>query len=358
MSRRATNQRKLNVLSCALSVAIGVAGCSSSSQSTSAGSGATPGGAFAPNASAACAAGAKEGSLNYWSATDPDTFAKEIAPFKAANPGIKVNFTSVRPTDATQKIITEIQAHHALDVDATSTDLASAQPLFDQKLIMNVDWSALGVPKSLLLNYGGVGTYRTFRDFIGIGYNPKVLAKADLPTSWDQLVNAKYSGRVVVDPRGVYLSGLAIAWGEPKTMTWLNSLIKTAKPQSATGSTAAVQKVVSGEALFATSATGATVADAQSHGAPIDIAYLDVIPSQDKYAALLAKAQHPNAAACFLGWFASAEGQAQQLKAEFKANADQPAAMPPGAQLSVSTTPHDQVVQHDASAAISKALSN
>ena len=85
------------------------------------------------------------------------------------------------------------------NVDATSTDLASAQPLFDQKLIMNVDWSALGVPQHLLLTYGGIGTYRTFRDFIEIGYNPKVVAKADLPNSWNQLINSKYSGRVVVD---------------------------------------------------------------------------------------------------------------------------------------------------------------
>jgi iron(III) transport system substrate-binding protein len=354
MSRRATNKPLVKILSGALCVAVAATGCSSSSKASAS---ASSGGTFARSMSAACDAGTKEGSLSYWSATDAGDFAKEIAPFEAEHPGIKVNFTSVVPTDATQKIITETQAHHSLDVDATSTDLASAQPLFDQKLVMNVDWSALGVPKNLLLTYGGVGTYRTLRDFLGIGYNPKVVAKADLPTTWDQLINSKYSGRVVVDPRGVYLSGLAIAWGESKTMTWLNNLIKTAKPQSVKGATASIQKVISGEALFTTSAPTSAITQQKATGAPIDIAYLDAVASQDKYGVVLAKAQHPNAAACFLGWFGSSEGQAQQLKVESKGNADQ-LTTAPGAKLSVSTTPDDQLVLGKVSPEISKALSN
>jgi iron(III) transport system substrate-binding protein len=355
VSRRATNKRIIQILSGALCVTIGVTGCST----TSAGSGATSSGrAFAPSMSAACAAGTKEGAVNYWSASDPAVFAKEIAPFEAEHPGIKVNFTSTVPIDVTQKVITETQAHHSLDVDATSTDLASAQPLFDEKLLMNVDWSALGVPKNLLWTYDGVGTYRTMRDFLGIGYNPKVVAKADLPTTWDQLINPKYSGRVIVDPRGIYLSGLAIAWGEPKTMTWLNNLVKTTKPQVVKGSTSSIQKVVSGEALFTTSAAAAAIAAEKQTGAPIDMAYLDVVTSQDKYGVLLAKAQHPNAAACFLGWFGSSEGQAQQLKFEYKSNTDQPTSAASGAKLSLSTTPADQVVLGKASSEISKALSN
>ncbi|MCW2598422.1 MAG: hypothetical protein JWM02_251 [Frankiales bacterium] len=353
MSRRTTGKRVVMILSGALCASLGVTACGSSKTTTAATSS-----AFAPSTSAACTAGAKEGSLNYWSRTDAGDFAKEIVPFTAKYPGIKVNFTSVTPTDATQKIITEIQANHALDVDATSTDLASAQPLFDQKLVKNVDWSALGVPKNFLLTYGGVGTYRTLRDFVGIGYNPKVVTAAELPTTWDQLINSKYSGRVIVDPRGIYLSGLAVAWGESKTMTWFNNLMKTAKPQVVKGATSSIQKVVSGEALFTTSATTSAITAAKGSGAPIEITYLDVVPSQDKYSVIMEKAQHPNAAACFLGWFGSAEGQAQQLKVEFKGNADQPSPMPSGATLSVASTSDNQTVQNTVSSEMSKALSN
>ncbi len=352
MSRRTTGKRVVKVLSGAVCVTLGVTACGSSKPA-----GPVASGAFAPSTSAACTAGAKEGTLNYWSRTDAADFDKEIAPFRAKYPGIKVNFTSVTPTDATQKIITEVQANHALDVDATSTDFGSSQPLFDQKLVTNVDWSALGVPKNLLLTYGGVGTFRTFRDFLGIGYNPKVVAPVDVPTTWDQLVSSKYSGRVIVDPRGIYLSGLAVAWGESKTTTWFDSLLKTTKPQVVKGATSSIQKVVSGEALFTTSATTSAVTSAKESGTPIAIAYLDLVPSQDKYGVILAKGQHPNAAACFLSWFGSAEGQAQQLKVEFKDNADLPATMPSGATLSVATTVDNQNVQNSVASTMSKALS-
>ncbi|MCW2913516.1 MAG: hypothetical protein JWN52_1584, partial [Actinomycetia bacterium] len=95
MSRRATNMPVVKILSGALCVAIGVTGCSSGSKTSA---GASSGGTFARSMSAACDAGTKEGSLNYWSATDAGDFAKEIAPFEAEHPGIKVNFTSVVPT--------------------------------------------------------------------------------------------------------------------------------------------------------------------------------------------------------------------------------------------------------------------
>jgi iron(III) transport system substrate-binding protein len=352
MSRRTTGKRVTKVLSGALCASLGVTACGSSKPAAQVSSG-----VFGPSTSTACAAGAKEGTLNYWSRTDASDFDKEIAPFRAKYPQIKVNFTSITPTDATQKIITETQANHALDVDATSTDLASAQPLFDQKLVKDVKWSALGIPGNLLLTYGGVGTFRTLRDFVGIGYNPKLVAAADVPTSWDQLVNSKYSGRVIVDPRGIYLSGLAVAWGESKTTTWFDNLLKTSKPQVVQGATSSIEKVVSGEALFTTSATTSAINAAKGSGAPIAIAYLDVVPSQDKYGVILTKALHPNAAACFLGWFGSAEGQAQQLKVEFKGNADQPVPMPSGAALSVASTVENQNVQNAVSVKMGTALS-
>jgi iron(III) transport system substrate-binding protein len=312
---------------------------------------------YSKSLQAACAAGEKEGELDYWSATDPGDFAKEIAPFRAKYPGINVKFTSVRPTDATQKVITETQAGHDLDVDATSTDLPSAQPLFDRQLVVNVDWSALDVPSRLDFKYGGVETYRTLRDFIGIGYNPQRTPASDVPHTWDDLVNSKYSGRIVVDPRGVYLSGLAVAWGQDKTITWLKNLTSTSKPMVVEGATDSIQKVVSGEALFTTSATTSAINAVKETGAPIQIAYLDVVPSQDKYGVILSGAQHPNAAACFLGWFGSPQGQAEQLKVEYKDNADKPANMGPGSTLSVAVTPQQQAVLNTAGAAISELLS-
>ncbi|GFG50090.1 hypothetical protein MAGR_15310 [Mycolicibacterium agri] len=327
--------------------------CSSSQQVDAAGAAQS----YDKTTKEACDAGAAEGELNYWSATDPGDFAKEIAPFQKAYPEIKVNFTSIRPTDATQKIITEIQAGHQLDVDATSTDLPSAQPLFDRGAVVSVDWSKLDIPENLQLDYNGVKIYRTLRDFIGIGYNPDQTPAAEVPSAWDELVDPKFSGQIIVDPRGVYLTGLAVAWGEDKTLNWVKDLKETSKPIVLQGATDSIQKVVSGEAKITTSATTSAINAVKQTGAPIEITYLDVVPSQDKYGVILSGAQHPNAAACFLSWFGGPEGQAQQLAVEYKGNSDKPANLPPNVQLSVADRPDQQEIFTSVGAEISEVLS-
>jgi iron(III) transport system substrate-binding protein len=307
-------------------------------------------------AQAACDAGIKEGSVNYVSRTDPGVFAKEVASFEQAHPKIKVKYTSMKPTDATQRIVTEVQARHALSVDATTTDLASAAPLFDQRLLRDVDYQKLGISQNLILNENGIETFRVFRDALGVAYNPKLTQESSLPRTWDELVGPKWKSKVVVDPRGTYLGVLAAAWGEPQTMTWFNKFNETDKPVAINGTTDSIAKVVSGEALLTTSATASAVTEQQKAGAPVAIHYLDVVSSQDKYGVLLKGAQHPNAAACFLSWWGSADGQAQQLKYEYKTNTDAPSGVPSTSKLAFVVKPADQAVVTKATEEISKIL--
>jgi iron(III) transport system substrate-binding protein len=328
-----------------------LAGCSASVPGTSASAG-----TLSVSTSAACTAGAKEGTVSYWSTTDPGDFQKEIAPFEKANPKIKVQYTSLQPTDATQRIITEVQAHHAVTVDALTMDLASGSPLFDQKLVRNVDYSKLGIPTNLTLTVSGVQVYRVFRDLIGIAYNPKITPASSLPATWADLISPKWAGKVIVDPRGVYLGGLATAWGQTKTLAWFNSFHTSDKPVVVQGATASLQQIISGQSLLSTSASASAVLEQQKAGAPVAITYLDAVSSQDKYAFLMKGAAHPNAAACFLSWWGGKEGQAQQLAIEYKANVDQPTAVPAGTKLGFVTKPSEQTVVNNTTAAISKIL--
>jgi iron(III) transport system substrate-binding protein len=330
--------------------------CSSGTGSGAGAAGQSPAPASALTVSAACTAGAKEGTLNFVSRTDPDVFAKEAAVFEQAHPGIKVKYTSATPNGETQQLITEAQARHALSADAVTTDLASAQPLFDQGMISNVAYKQLDIPTNLLLSYHGVNTFRVFRDLLGVGYNTKLVPKSDLPTTWDQLINSKWSGKVIADPRGTYLGVLADVWGQSKTMTWVNQFKSTDKPVVVQGTTDSITKVISGEALLTTSATASAIIQQQKSGAPIAMAYLDVVSSQDKYGVILKGAKHPNAAACFLSWLGSAGGQAAQLKYEFKSNDDLPGVVPAGATTAFVTDPAKQAVVTSTTTAISKLL--
>lgn len=288
---------------------------------------------------AVCQAGESEGKVSFRDTTDPDVFAKEVAGFEQKYPKIKVDFGSQRPQDSVQRIVTEKQANHAIDVDAISIDMPSAGPVIQQGLIQSVDWGTLGVPADDVLTSQGAQFVRTQRIILGLGYNTTKLSDADLPSTWDELINSKWAGKVIVDPRGEYLSGLGIVWGPQKAEDWYKQLLKVDKPMIVKGATTSLEKVISGEAQLTTSSHDAEVLEQKSKGAPVAIKYLDVVPTQDHYAIVVKGAAHPNAAACFLGWWISKDGgQAAQLKYEFKGNDDQPQGMPANAKLGAITT--------------------
>lgn len=323
---------------------LALAACSSSGGGSTGGSGAAIG--QGKNLGAVCKAAQSEGKVSFRDTTDPEVFAKEVKGFTAKYPKIKVRFGSQHPEDSVQAIVAEKQARHSIDVDAIAIDMPSAKPMIDQKLIAPVDWSALGVPQGDVLNYQGVQFVRTQRIVLGLGYNTTKLKASDLPDTWQGLINPKWAGKVIVDPRGEYLSGLGIAWGKQKAVDWYKQLMSTDKPMIVKGATASLEKVISGEALLTTSSHDAEIREQQSKGAPVDIKYLDVVPTQDHYAIIVKGAAHPNAAACWLGWWMSPDGgQAAQLKYEFKGNADQPKNLPANAKLAAIKTEQQANVQ-------------
>jgi iron(III) transport system substrate-binding protein len=372
----ALRRRSTSVILCASStLALALSACSSSGSSNT-GSGSTGSaaattsaapagtGSAAPSASsggasaglaAACTAAESEGQLNFRDTTDPDVFAKEVAGFEQKYPKIKVNFGSQRPQDSVQSVVAEVQAGHALDVDAISIDFPSAGPLIQQNLIATVDWPSLGVPESDVLTDQTAQFVRTQRTILGLGYNTTKLKASDLPDTWDQLIDSKWAGKIIVDPRGEYLSGLGIAWGEQKALDWYTNFMKTDKPMVVKGATASLQKVISGEAELTTSSHDAEILEQQAKGAPVDIKYLDVVPTQDHYAIILKGAQHPNAAKCFLGWWISPDGgQAAQLKYEFKGNETEPKGVPATAKLGAINSPDDAALQTKVASEFSK----
>ena len=260
-------------------------------------------------------------------------FAEEVKAFNAKYPNIKVTYTSYKPVDQVQHIVSEVQANHALDVDLIAGDIPSFTPLLQQDLIESVDWAKLGAPANTLFTLNGITLPRTYRTVLGLGYNTDAVQAADLPNTWDDLVNAKWANQVVVDPRGIYLSGLSLVWGQDKTVSWFKNLQATDKPQVVSGATASMQKIISGEAQLTTSSHDSEVAEQKSKGAPVAIKYLDIVPTQDWYAAILKNSAHPAAAACFMSWWTSPDGMAQQSKYEFRSNADAPSGLPASSKL-------------------------
>jgi iron(III) transport system substrate-binding protein len=180
--------------------------------------------------------------------------------------------------------------------------------------------------------------YRTEREMLGLVYNKNKVQESELPSTWEGLIDSKWAGKVVVDPRATSMSLLSIVWGKDKALDWYKRLLATDKPLVTTGESAGVVKVGSGEALLSTSAYDATVRQQDAAGAPVGIKFLDVVGAKDHYAVIMKQTPHPNASVCFLAWWGSQEGQAQQLKVEQKENQSQPTGLPAGAQIAAITS--------------------
>lgn len=324
--------------------ATSAAASTTSAASASAGSGSPAASGSAPSADSAaniakvCAAGSTEGEVDIARGTDADVFANEIKPFQQKYPDIKVKYTSLKPQDNVQRVLAEVQTGHALDLDGTDFDIPSAQPLFQANLVASIDWSSLGVSSDMQINYQGINMARTDVLLGGISYDKSKTDPSTLPSTWDQLIDPKWAGKIIVDTRGKQLSPLSLVWGEQKTLDWYTNFEKTDKPIGVNGATASLQKVMDGEAVLSTSAHDAEVAQLDASGATAGIKYLDIVPAFTEYTYILTKAPHPNAIRCYYAWRLSAEGQAQIMKYEFKGDTLTPADLPAGAKLASDLT--------------------
>jgi iron(III) transport system substrate-binding protein len=322
---------------------------SSSAAPATSGGGSSAGGssaagstAAAPaSADAACTAATNQdgGKLDFWAASDPDVFQKEIAPFQKEHPNIHISYTSMRPPDITQRLVAEAQAGHKPTTDAIIGDLSSLAPAFQKGLFLNTDLNSYGIPKDRQVTFDGVNVWRVYRDPQGIVYNTSRVSAGDVPKNWNDLINSKWANQIIVDPSADYVDNLALGMGQATAINWLKSLLKTAKPVLLPGATASVTKVVSGENAITTSATYSAFEAQKVEGAPIQIAFLNFVPTFDYYGEILKGAAHVDAAECFYSWYSGPEAAAQLLKYEYKQTADTPKNLPAGSKVYSITTP-------------------
>ncbi len=309
---------------------MGAAACSSSKAAAS---------TLATSASQACSLGATEGALNFWNADDQDALQKEIAPFEKANPKIKVTLGLYEPNDIVQRLGTEVQARHTPTADLVEGDLPTFATLFSDNIAVDYDWTKLGVPSNLIVtNANNIRTVRISRKPDGLVYNTNLVQPSSLPDTWDGLINSQWAGKVVFDPRGSYLQGLAVAWGASKADSWFDGFLKTDKPIPITGGTASMQALASGQYPLSTSGAYDQYLNQKQKGAPLGIKFLDVVAVNDYNTALIKGAAHPNAALCFQSYWYGQQATALRVQYGNKGNDDQPTGTPAGATVAAVNT--------------------
>jgi iron(III) transport system substrate-binding protein len=140
---------------------------------------------------------------------------------------------------------------------------------------------------------------------------------ADLPKSWEDVANPKYKGNVALDdpmragPLSSQLAGLKDLWKDDARFARFVKGLKALGVPVHKSTSAMFRLVVSGEfALAEPALLHDAMHEKSEKGSPIDLVKSAPPIIFPRYAAIYAKAAHPNAAKLLSEWLISTEGQA------------------------------------------------
>jgi iron(III) transport system substrate-binding protein len=179
-------------------------------------------------------------------------------------------------------------------------------PFKAANILMPIDWTKyynirteMTDPDKLFIAYGGSVKV--------VAYNTNLVKKEDLPKTWDDLLDPKWKGKLVVDSRPKSFLHLMPAWGEQKVLDYLKKLADN-KPQYRRGQSESIQLMAAGDIAIIAGSYYHSVKLVKDKGAPIDVVLLDPVPVSMSFMTIAKATPHPNAAKLFLGWMAT-EGE-------------------------------------------------
>lgn len=157
--------------------------------------------------------------------------------------------------------------------------------------------------------------YVAYSGFLeGIAYNPNVLSTADVPRTWKDLLNPKWTGKVYmgVDVASASFIGLLNRiYGE----AFVTQLAKQVRVQQVSGRAIADQIIAGTIPLGINISSSYHKTNYLDRGAPIRWVPLDPVPGYFTAASVSKHAPHPCAAALLVDWMLAADG-AQPLWTE------------------------------------------
>jgi iron(III) transport system substrate-binding protein len=144
---------------------------------------------------------------------------------------------------------------------------------------------------------------------IVLGYNSNLVKRAEAPKNYQELVQPKWKGNIMLDDEAYeWFAVMLRHLGREKGLQYMRAMAKQ-DLRMVRGRTAQSQLLAAGERAIAINVSGPTTLDLKSRGAPVDQVIVDPYFSQPNKMVLARHAPHPHAAALFIDWALSEEGQ-------------------------------------------------
>jgi iron(III) transport system substrate-binding protein len=228
-----------------------------------------------------------------------------LAAFQRAYPFVKrAEFVDVPSAQKTAKIIQESMAGGPT-ADVLLSDASVLQALFERGMLLESDWSALGVMNSPVMTPTPymIGATTSFDVVI---CNSDLVKEADMPRNIEDLVDPKWKDHIGQWMRSAQLVHFLPALGEAKVRDLVHRL-SALHPRLFDGLFPMAQAVGSGEISLALTSYDTAVLVA-AKGAPVKMVEIDPTCVSLICAGVLKFGRNPNTARLFAAWLASTEG--------------------------------------------------
>jgi iron(III) transport system substrate-binding protein len=230
--------------------------------------------------------------------------------------GVKVTIWRASSEKVLQRAVTEARSgRHAVDIlETNGPELEMAQR---EGLLRKVDSPHLRdiIPVALRPHGEWVGSRM---NVFTLAYNTKSVKKDELPKSWEDLAQPRWKGRLGIEADdSEWLAGVLAQIGEQKGVQLFRDIVKKNGISVRKGHTLLTQLVVSGEVPLSLTVYNYKAEQLKKGGAPIEWFAIGKAVARPNGVAATKRAPHPNAAALWLDFEISEEGQKLLAQRDF-----------------------------------------
>lgn len=259
-------------------------------------------------------AATKEGQLVWYTPSTKGDVDAIIAAFRKKYPGIKVDYLRLASGQLSQRFAAERSSGAPTSDIYTVTD-----PVF-QLDALKKGW-IVPLQDAKLPNYPGdfpakyidssAGTVIFGMTASVIAYNTDLVRGTDIPQTWEDVLNPKWKGKILVpDPRST--ASYIGTWSALLTKLppdYIERLLALKPRFVEGGAVPATQLLAAGEGAFVIPGLGSASRDAARSGAPIKFLLPDMSAGPQAIIGINSQARNPNAARLFATFLISPEAR-------------------------------------------------
>lgn len=251
------------------------------------------------------AAAKKEGAILWYDSLPREQGERILKEFQKDYPFVsRLEYLEVPGAQKTARVTQELRAGGPT-ADVLIDTPSGIQNYIDAGFAVKIDWKGLQVP---------VSAVHTPNDYIvavttpsyGLLYNTTKVSDAEVPGSWETLLDPKWKKRIGTWARVNGFVNFVPLWGEDKARAYIRQFAEL-QPRLFRSTYTAAQAVGSGEIDIAFTIYHTALPTIEK-GAPVKWVYLDPTPVALLYGVILKYGKNPSSAKLLLKWLGSKNG--------------------------------------------------